>query len=145
MFLSGLILFGIMCFVVFARFVLKIPTAYQTELTKFFHIWMCFVGASYLIGVDGHPAVEFFADKVKHKAKPIVRKIYFTVLHVLVLAFLIPTLYSALKQAPLYARQVTTYLSISYLWINGGAIVGLFLMVIRSFIKIVFVWGGEEK
>lgn len=145
MFIFGTLLFGIMCFVVFARFILHIPTAYQTELTKFFHIWMCFVGASYLIGVNGHPAVELFSDKVKENASPIVRKLYFTVIYLVILAFVGTAFWFAMSQWKLYARQVTTYLSISYIWVNGGAILGLFMMSLRCLIKLIYIWGGDEQ
>jgi TRAP-type C4-dicarboxylate transport system permease small subunit len=144
MFFFGILLFGIMCFVVLARFVLKISTPYQTELTKFFHIWLCFTGGSYLIGTNGHPAVEFITSKVK-TARPMIQSLYFTVLYCLILFFLGAALLSALRQAPLYIRQVTTYLEISYIWINGGVIVGLILMIFRCLIKIAYAWGGEKK
>lgn len=144
MFVFGVLLFGIMCWVVLARFVLEIPTAYQTELTKLFHIWLCFVGGSYLIRVNGHPAVEIFPDRIKANARPLVRKLYFSLIYILIFIFVGVLFFQAWKMVPLYMRQVTTYLSISYIWIYGGGLVGLFLMSLRCLIKIVYIWGGKE-
>ena len=143
MFIFGLLLFAIMVFVVFARVLLALPTPYQTELTRFFHIWMCFIGSSYLIGTNGHPAVEFISDRIK--TRPLVKDVYFTGLYLAILVFLGATLVSALIQVPLYIRQVSTYLEISVIWINGGLILGIFLMILRCIIKIVYIWGGEKK
>ena len=145
MFFFGLLLFAIMIWVVLARFILNVPTPYQTELTKFFHIWMCFIGGSFLIGTNGHPSVEFITDKVKNKARPLVKGLYFTGLYLAVLVFLIAAFISAVRQIPLYIRQISTYLEISYIWVNGGVIVGLFLMIFRCLAKIAYTWGGEEK
>ncbi len=144
MFLFGLLLFGIMCWVVVARFILNIPTAYQTELTKLFHLWMCFVGGSYLIHTNGHPAVEIFPDRIKAKASPFVRKLYFSLIYLIIFAFVATLFYQAVKMIPLYKRQVTTYLYISYIYIYGGGIVGMGLMSLRCLIKLVYVWGGED-
>lgn len=144
MILAGILLFCIMVFTVIARYFLHMPTPYDSELTKIFHIWMVFAGASYLVGKDGHPAVELLSSKIKDSSNIIWKKIYFSCIYAIMLLFIVPTLIFGLKSLPLYAKQVTTYLSISYVVVYGGGILGMFFMIIRCILKITKIWREEE-
>lgn len=145
MFVTGLALFTLMCFGVLARYILNIPTPYQTEMSKLLYIWMCFLGGSYLVGIDGHPYVGILPDRVLRARNKTLKKAYFVVIYLLSLCFLAPLLFYAFKQIPLYLLQVTTYLEISYIWVYGGAIIGLVLMVFRYACKILSILVGGEN
>lgn len=143
MFVTGLALFVLMVWCVIARYSLSVPTPYQGELTKTLHIWLCFIGGSYAISVNGQPSVEIFLDKVLLSKNIVFRKVYSILIYMLSLFFLVPCLFYAIKQSPLYARQVTTYLGYSYLWVYGGGIIGLAMMCFRYLLKIVEICSSD--
>jgi len=142
---SGILLLSLLIFVVFARY-FCISTAYEGELTKLFHIWMVFFGASWLIKSEGHPGVEIL--KVKIIESPniniIVKKIYLTYIYVIMLSFVFLAFSCGIQLMPLYARQKTIYFGISYAFVYGGGIFGMLFMIIRCFLKISKIWKGEK-
>lgn len=145
MFVMALALFFVMCYAVIARYVFHAASPWQMELPRLFYLWMCFVGGSYLIRTNGHPAVEFFSDKVKAKGDGWQRRLYFTFIYVFMLVFVGATLYYTYQQLPLFRMQKTMYLRMPYMYVNGGAFVGLSFMFIRILVKIGYVWKGEVR
>ena len=142
MFITGTALFALMVWAVAARFIFAIPTAYQPELAQLLHLWLCFMGGSYLISINGHPFVEIFPDKVIKSRNVPFKKVYFTLIYLLTLFFIVPCFYYGVKQIPLYMKQVTIYLQINYIWVYGGGILGFGMMIFRTLLRIVGIWSG---
>lgn len=142
MFISGLLLFVLMTWCVITRYFFHISTPYQTELAQTFHIWLCFIGSSYLFSLNANPSVEIFSDKVMHSKNILFKKIYFTIVWLLNLVFIFPCLYYAILNIPKYTAQVTAYLGYSYIWVYGAGIVGFGLMLFRIFLRIAGFWSG---
>ncbi|MCG0275489.1 MAG: TRAP transporter small permease subunit [Thermosediminibacteraceae bacterium] len=141
MFLAGVMLFGLVVLTVTCRYLLKIPTPFDTELARTFHIWLAFIGSSYLVSKDGHPAVEFISSKVSTSSNRTFKIFYFSIIYFIMLLFIVPAFVTGLRLMPLYAKQVTNYLSMPYSIIYGGGILGLFLMIVRCLMKITGLWG----
>lgn len=142
MFISGLLLFVLMTWCVITRYFFHISTPYQTELAQTFHIWLCFIGSSYLFSLNANPSVEIFSDKVMHSKNILFKKVYFTIVWLLNLVFIFPCLYYAILNIPKYTAQVTAYLGYSYIWVYGAGIVGFGLMLFRIFLRIAGFWSG---
>lgn len=144
MFLAGLSLLGLINLTVLCRYFLKVPTPFDVELAKTFHIWLAFIGASYLVGTNGHPAVEFISSKIAASSNRTVKLLYFSVIYLIMLLFIFLGFITGFRSMPLYAKQVTNYLSLSYAIIYGGGVLGLFLMSIRCLMKITELWGNTK-
>ena len=145
MFIFGFALFYVMCHSVIARYFFHTSSPWMMELPRMFHIWMCFVGGSYLIRTNGHPAVGYFSDKIRDKGDCLQRRLYFTFTYLAMIIFVGSTLYFAWQQIPLFMMQRTMYLRMPFIYVNGGALLGLALMNIRLLIKIGYVWKGELR
>jgi|Deesub1362A_J573_1020465.scaffolds.fasta_scaffold09840_3 TRAP-type C4-dicarboxylate transport system permease small subunit len=144
MVVAGIPLLFLLVFVVFARYFFHLSTPYEGELAKLLHIWMVFAGASWLVGREGHPGVEIFKSKIKKSSNIIGKRIYLTCMYVIMLLFIYPALIYGVKLMPLYIKQKTIYLGISYAFVYGGGILGMFFMTIRCFLQIAKIWKGEE-
>lgn len=142
--ISGIFLLSLLIFVVFARYFFCISTAYEGELAKLFHIWMVFFGASWLIKSEGHPGIEILKVKIIESPNIIAKKIYLTYIYVIVFLFVGLAFICGIKLIPLYTRQETIYLGISYAFVYGGGVLGMFFMIIRCFLKISKIWKGEK-
>ena len=144
MFVASVLLFGLILSGVFLRYFLYIPMPYQEELAAMFHVWMCFMGVSYLMSSDGHPAVEVLSSRIRESSNIILKKIYFTIIYLIMFFFVVLACIYGFTQVPMYLTQVTTYLGISYIYRYGGGILGMLLMSIRCLLKIVEIWAGEK-
>ena len=145
MFIFGFAMFYVMCHAVIARYVFNVSSPWMMEVPRLFHIWMCFVGGSYLIRTNRHPVVEYFSDKVRSKGDVLLRRLHFTFVYIVMLIFIGATLYYAWRQIPMFVMQRTMYLRMSFIYVNGGLYVGLIFMVIRILLKIGYVWKGEVR
>jgi len=144
MFLAGLGLLGLINLTVLCRYFLKVPTPFDVELAKTFHIWLAFIGASYLVGTNGHPAVEFISSKFSSSPSRTAKAMYFSMIYLIILVFVFLGFITGLRSMPLYAKQVTNYLSLSYAIIYGGGVLGLFLMTVRCLMKMIELWGNTK-
>ncbi len=141
MVLNAALMFLLMTWAVIAR-VFGIPVAYQSELAQTFHIWLCFIGGSYLFSNNENPSVELFSDKVGKSDKILFKKCYFTLITLLPLVFIGPCLYYGIQNIPRYVAQTTIYLDYSYIYVYGAAIVGFALMTFRIFLRVAGYWNG---
>ncbi len=145
MFLASLLLFVNMTWGVAARYLFSIPAPYTEELSIMLYVWLTFWGVSYLIGVDGHPAIEIFSSRVKTSANVAFRKCYFTLIYGVMLLFAGLAGIKGLSMMPMYIAQKTISLGISYGFIYGVGVVVLLVMCARCLFKIITVWIGEEQ
>ena len=142
MFISGFLMFLLMTWCVIARYFLILATPYQTELAQTFHIWLCFIGSSYLFAADENPRVEIFSGRVANSQNLLFKKIYFSVMWLACLVFILPCLYYAILNIPKYIAQSTIYLRYSYIFVYGAGIVGFALMTFRILLRVAGFWCG---
>ena len=142
MFVSGILMFTLMTWCVFARAILNLATPYQTELAQTFHIWLCFIGSSYLFSGNENPGVEIFADKVAQSRNITFKRIYFSIIWLASLVFILPCLYYAVLNIPKYVAQSTIYLRYSYILVYGAGIIGFGLMTFRILLRVTGFWCG---
>lgn len=142
MFISGLLMFLLMTWCVLARYFFQMSAPYQTELAQTFHIWLCFIGSSYLFANDENPSVEIFSSRAANSKNILFKKIYFTILWLANLVFILPCLYYAIQNIPNYIARTTIYLGYSYIYIYGAGILGFALMTFRILLRVAGFWCG---
>ncbi|MCI8688747.1 MAG: TRAP transporter small permease subunit [Oscillibacter sp.] len=138
----GVLLFVLMTWCVIARYCFALPCPYQTELAQTFHIWLCFMGSSYLFSINDNPSVEIFSGKVIASKNMTYKKVYFTLLALTNYIFVVPCVYYGIQNLPQYAAQKTTYLGYSYIWIYGAAVFGFIMIAVRIALRIAGYWSG---
>lgn len=139
---AGVLLFALMTWCVLARYFFALSAPYQTELAQTFHIWLCFMGSSYLFSINDNPSVEIFSGKVLAGKNKTFKKVYFTILYLSEYIFVLPCVYWGIQNLPSYYAQKSTYLGYSYIWTYGAAVVGFLMIAIRIALRIAGFWAG---
>lgn len=117
-----------------ARFVLNNPLVWSDELARFLLIWMVFLGASIVSYDDKHMSVDLFQERMSPKFK-----LFFNfLLRVLIIGFLVVTIYSSIElvEASHYTKSGALKIPFSY-W-RVSAAVGSVLMIISTIIRSVY-------
>ncbi len=141
MVINAALMFLLMTWCVVARG-FEISTPYQTELAQTFHIWLCFIGGSYLFSNNENPSVELISEKVGKSNNLFFKRCYFSLITLLPLVFIGTCLYYGIVNIPRYAAQTTIYLGYSYIYIYGAAILGFALMTFRIILRVLGYWNG---
>lgn len=97
---AGVLLFALMTWCVLARYFFALSAPYQTELAQTFHIWLCFMGSSYLFSINDNPSVEIFSGKVLAGKNKTFKKVYFTILYLSEYILCFPACIGAFRICP---------------------------------------------
>lgn len=142
MLVMGVALFVLMTWCVLGRYVFRLSCPYQTELAQTFHMWLCFLGSSYLFSINDNPNVEIFPSKVMACKNMLFKKIYFTIVYLSCYIFVIPCVQYGIINIPKYAAQKTVYYGYSFIWVYGAAVFGFIMIAIRIALCILDIWFG---
>lgn len=143
MLVMGVALFLLMTWCVLARYFFSLSCPYQTELAQTFHIWLCFLGSSYLFSINDNPNVEIFPSRVMESKNMTFKKIYFTIVYLTNYIFVLPCVIYGIDNIPMYMAQKTVYFGYSYIFIYGAAVFGFIMIAIRIALCILDIWFGS--
>lgn len=142
MLVMGVALFVLMTWCVLGRYCFSLSCPYQTELAQTFHIWLCFMGSSYLFAVNENSNVDIFPGRVMASKNMLFKKIYFTIIYLTDFIFVIPCVQYGIINIPMYAAQKTVYYGYSYIFIYGAAVLGFIMISLRIILCILDIWTG---
>src|SRR5699024_280440 len=120
-----------------ARFVLNNPLVWSDELARFLLIWMVFLGASIVSYDDKHMAVDLFQEKMS----PIMKLCFNLFLRILIIGFLIVTIYSSIElvEASHYTKSGALKIPFSYCRVSAaiGSVLMIFSTLLRSIYDVI--------
>ncbi len=142
MLVMGVALFVLMTWCVLGRYCFRLSCPYQTELAQTFHMWLCFLGSSYLFSINDNPNVEIFPSKVMASKNMLFKRVYFTLVYLTNYIFVLPCVYYGIINIPNYMAQKTVYYGYSFIYVYGAAVFGFIMIAIRIALCILDIWFG---
>ena len=127
------VMFAILLWQVFCRYVLKNSTGWTNELSMFLFFWCCMLGAAWAVKSGGHMAMTMLANKFKGVAGYVVRIIIVLISEV----FFAVLISSGFKMTSKFAHTSTPLLKISNAYIYCAFIVSGILMALFGLEKLI--------
>jgi len=118
----------------FSRYVLKVGTPYEEELTLLVHLWVIALGFSLTLKYGDHAATTIFYGKIANRGK--LGKAYEAAVYSINIAFLAIMLWYLYQTLPLLTRGVTEYMRWPFAIYYSAIVVGIVFMMIRYILKL---------
>jgi len=141
---AGLIIFSLVMIgtcglQVVSRYLLDHPFSWTEELARYSFIWWSFIGAAYVVRLNGHLGMDFLVNMMPKKARTAVQRIVFLIS----LGFSLLMVYYGIKISIIQAGQEGDLIPISMAWVYAvvpltGAIMAVY------FIFLFFFWTEPE-
>ena len=119
---------------VLSRFVLAHPFSWTEEVARFSFIWWSFLGAAYVVRLNGHLGMDILVKAFPHKLRTAAQRLVFAI----TLGFALLVTYQGVKITYLQAGQEADLVPISMAWIYSvvpftGIIMAIYLVYLLFF------------